>query len=147
MQRAAGAACLISAVLLMVSLGTNPTRADNSSWFGRSEEAPPKKPAAAAPSKPAASDVLKTVPVLVPATGDDAAYLAFDQGQYLTALKLAQEAASRGEPTAHTLIARIYAEGLGVPKDEKAAVNWYARAAELGDIPATFSLEIGRAHV
>ena len=50
----------------------------------------------------------KTIPSTVPATGDDAAYTAFDQGQYLTALKLAEEAAQRGEPQANTLIGRIY---------------------------------------
>ncbi len=31
---------------------------------------------------------------------------------------------------------RIYAEGLGIPKDEGIAACWYARAAELGDVPA-----------
>ena len=43
-----------------------------------------------------------------------------------------QEAAQRGEPQANTLIARIYADGLGVQKDDKKAYEWYARAAQLG---------------
>ena len=43
---------------------------------------------------------------------DDSAYAAFDQGQYLTALKLAEEAARRDDPQAHTLIGRIYAAKL-----------------------------------
>ncbi|MFO7297830.1 MAG: hypothetical protein DIU57_005300 [Pseudomonadota bacterium] len=77
---------------------------------------------------------------LVPATGEDAAYIAFEQGRYLTALDLAERAAKKGEPQAHTLIGRIYAEGLGVPKDEAVAAQWYAKGAELGDIEAAFSL-------
>lgn len=77
---------------------------------------------------------------LVPATGDEAAYIAFEQGQYLTALNLAERAAKAGDPRAHTLIGRIYGEGLGVPKDEATAAQWYARGAELGDIEAAFAL-------
>lgn len=79
---------------------------------------------------------------MAPVGGDDPAYMAFDQGQYLTALKLAQEAATKGDPQAHTLVGRIYAEGLGVSKDEKLAAQWYARGAELGDVEAAFALGI-----
>jgi TPR repeat protein len=68
--------------------------------------------------------------------GENAAYEAFDQGKYLTALALAQEAAGVGDPQAHALVGRIYAEGLGVGKDEITAARWYARAAELGDVPS-----------
>ena len=71
--------------------------------------------------------------------GDDAAYEAFDQGQYLTALDLAVKAAERGEPTAHTLVARIYAQGLGTSKNTPLAAQWYARGAELGDPEAMFA--------
>ncbi len=77
---------------------------------------------------------------VAPASGEDAAYFAFDQGQYLTALDLAERAAAKGDPQAHTLVGRIYAEGLGVGKDEVVAARWYARAAELGDTEAAFAL-------
>lgn len=130
----------------LIAIAPTIAHAESSSWFWRSDE---EKKAAPAKS-PAKSDVSKAKPKSdakgpeikssVPATGDDAAYLAFDQGQYLTALKLAEEAAKRGEPQAHTLIARIYAEGLGVPKDEKAAVASYQRAADLGDVSGAFAL-------
>ncbi len=78
----------------------------------------------------------------VPTVGDDAAYIAYDQGQYLTALTLAQEAASKGDPQAHTLIGRINAEGFGIPRDFDAAAKWYQRAAELGDVEAMFALAV-----
>lgn len=78
-------------------------------------------------------------PATAPASGENAAYIAFDQGQYLTALKLAAAAAKKGDATAHTLVARIHAEGLGVPKNEKLAAQWYEQAAKLGDTEAMFA--------
>lgn len=75
-----------------------------------------------------------------PAADGDPAYEAFDQGRYLTALELAQKAAERGEPQAHTLIGRIHAEGLGVPQSIPTAVDWYAKGVERGDIEAAFAL-------
>lgn len=77
---------------------------------------------------------------LIPATGEEAAYIAFEQGQYLTALNIAERNAKEGDPRAHTLVGRIYGEGLGVRKDEAVAAQWYARGAELGDIEAAFAL-------
>ena len=88
----------------------------------------------------ATGDATPTTPSEPQRPGENAAYDAFDQGQYLTALSLAEEAAKHGDPQAHTLIGRIYADGLGVPKDESAAARWYARAAELGDTPAMLLL-------
>lgn len=72
--------------------------------------------------------------------GSDPAYEAFEQGKYLTALRLAEELAGRGDPTAHTLIARIHAEGLGVPRNPAVAAQWYAKGVELGDIEAAAGL-------
>jgi len=93
----------------------------------------PSLPAAAA-SAPGASEYAKAQ-----APGDDAAYEAFDQGKYLTALDLAQKAAEKGDPQAHTLVGRIYAEGAGVPQNLTLAAQWYARAAELGDVEGAFA--------
>lgn len=81
-------------------------------------------------------------PATAPASGENAAYEAFDQGKYLTALELAQKDAAAGNAVAHTLVARLYAEGFGVPKDAAIAAKWYARGAELGDIEAAFGLGV-----
>lgn len=70
---------------------------------------------------------------------NDDAYLAFDQGRYLTALELAQKLVDKGDARAHTLIARIHAEGLGVPKNPALAAQWYKRAAELNDVDGIFA--------
>ncbi len=151
---------LLIGICLPLLLATAPALAETSSW---SSEIQPRKPAAK--SKPMAkpqpkgpkalkpdqsadpvSKLSRDAPntglsrYLAPATGQDAAYIAFEQGQYLTALDLAERAAGKGDPQAHTLVGRIYAEGLGVPKDEAVAARWYARGAELGDIEAAFAL-------
>jgi TPR repeat protein len=77
-----------------------------------------------------------------PGTGDNAAYEAFDQGKYLTALDLAQKSVAKGDPQAHTLIGRLYAEGFGVPMDPATAARWYGKGAELGDMEAAFALGV-----
>ncbi len=79
---------------------------------------------------------------LVQPSGEDAAYIAFDQGQYLTAKRIAEKRAKADDPQAHTLLGRLYAEGLGVVRDEVAAARWYRRGAELGDTEAMFAFGV-----
>jgi TPR repeat protein len=74
--------------------------------------------------------------------GNDPAYDAFDQGRYLTAFELATKAAEKGDPQAHTLIGRLYQEGLGVAADPVVAATWYRRGAELGDVEGTFAFAV-----
>ncbi|MFV0296841.1 MAG: tetratricopeptide repeat protein [Hyphomicrobiaceae bacterium] len=87
------------------------------------------------PTKP----FLPSVPRQV-SGGNDPAYDAFEQGRYLTALSIAAKNAAKGEPQAFTLVARIHAEGLGVPQNYGLAAQWYQRAADLGDKEALLSL-------
>ncbi|MCL4767896.1 MAG: sel1 repeat family protein [Hyphomicrobiaceae bacterium] len=154
----AGARLLLGCIAL--SLAALPLHAETSSWSTKTQPGKPAdkpkpmarpQPKGPKPLKPgqSADPVTRFTPAkpdsnmsrhVAPATGEDAAYIAFDQGQYLTALDLAERAAGRGDPQAHTLVGRIYAEGLGVPKDEAVAARWYARGAELGDIEAAFAL-------
>ncbi len=92
------------------------------------------RPSLPATASAGASEYAKAQP-----TGDDVAYEAFDQGKYLTALDLAQKGAEKGDPQAHTLVGRIYAEGVGVPQNLALAAQWYQRAAELGDVEGAFA--------
>jgi len=62
----------------------------------------------------------------------DEAYGAFQRGYYLTALKLALPRAENGDGAAQTLVAEIYANGLGVRQDPDEARKWYEKAAEQG---------------
>jgi TPR repeat protein len=71
--------------------------------------------------------------------GENAAFEAFEQGRYLTALELAQKAAEKGDASAHTLIGRLHQDGLGIPQDAVLAAQWYRRGAELGDREAMFA--------
>ncbi len=102
-------------------------------------------PGAVSTGAPRAGGEASLGPTSLPSGGTgsrDPAYEAFDQGKYLTALELAQKAAETGDPQAHTLIARLYVEGLGVPQSAETAAKWYAKAAELGDIEGAFGLGV-----
>ncbi len=81
-------------------------------------------------------------PIMAEPTGTNAAYIAFDQSQYLTALKIAQYHAERDDAPALTLMGRIYENGLGVPKNELNAAKLYRRAAQLGDTEGVFSFAV-----
>ncbi len=70
----------------------------------------------------------------------DDAYGAFQRGYYLTALALALPRAEKADPAAETLIAEIYANGLGVAENVQRASSWYALAAKSGDRMAAFEL-------
>jgi len=141
--------------------GTTIAAAETSSWAGRVDG--PAAPIERKAAKQAPVKMIKTQPAApndrqapapsrppekggaqakAPPTGDDAAYEAFDQGQYILALELAVKSAERGEPTAHTLVGRIYAEGLGTSRNAPLAAQWYARGAELGDPEAMFAYGI-----
>lgn len=72
----------------------------------------------------------------------DEAYGAFQRGHYLTALKLALPRAENGDGAAQTLVAEIYANGLGVRQDPQEAGKWYEKAAGQGipDAQVQFAL-------
>ena len=150
-ERSAAPCCSLLGALALA----HPAAAETSSWVMETTEAPkPKrgKPVKLAPAPSAAKAPTFKGPAtagqsayaksLAPPTGDEAAYIAFDQGQYLTALKLAEEGVKRNDPQSHTLLGRLYAEGLGVSKEPQTAAKWYARGDELGDIQATFALGV-----
>ncbi len=70
----------------------------------------------------------------------DYAYGAYQRGYYLTALELALPRAEEGDAAALTLIAELYANGLGVPQNAERAASWYQLASDRGDRLATFEL-------
>ncbi|MCY0148252.1 sel1 repeat family protein [Hoeflea sp. G2-23] len=75
------------------------------------------------------------------AASDDAtvrAFGAFQRGYYLTAMELALPRAQLGDPAAQTLLAELFASGLGVPRSMDDAAFWYGQAAESGDASAQF---------
>lgn len=62
----------------------------------------------------------------------DEAFGAYQRGLYLTARNLALPRAEQGDPAAQTLLAEIYARGLGVSRDKEEAAKWYRLAAGQG---------------
>ncbi|HJZ33977.1 MAG TPA: SEL1-like repeat protein [Hyphomicrobiaceae bacterium] len=148
----------ILALLLLIVMVPGAARAETSSWTSKNESADTTRraPVAGKPQKPvstAKSPAAQPPSAPPPAPGndgasnhakgapdiEDAAYEAFDQGRYLTALELAVKASETGDPQAHTLVGRIYGEGYGVAKNSALAAKWYARGAELGDPESMFA--------
>jgi uncharacterized protein len=71
----------------------------------------------------------------------DLAFGAFQRGQYITAFSLAtQRAVDMKDPKSMTLLGELYANGFGVPEDDKKAAEWYELAAARGDSNAMFAL-------
>ena len=69
----------------------------------------------------------------------DDAYGAFQRGYYLTALELALPRAEQGDAAAQTLIAELYAKGLGVAQNDQRAAGWYQLASNGGERLAKFT--------
>ena len=75
----------------------------------------------------------------------DVAYTAFQRGLYLTAFREATKRVDeKNDPKAMTLLGELYADGLGVPTDDKKASEWYKLAAARGDREAIFALAMFR---
>src|SRR5689334_17527827 len=70
----------------------------------------------------------------------DLAYGAFQRGFYLTAFNEATKRAQQNDPAAMTLLGELYAQGLGIGRDDSKAAQWYKLAAAKGDRDALFAL-------
>ena len=70
----------------------------------------------------------------------DIAYGAFQRGFYLTAFNEATKRAQQNDPAAMTLLGELYAQGLGIGRDDLKAAQWYKMAAAKGDRDAIFAL-------
>jgi len=83
-----------------------------------------------------------SVLTMAPAVGADLAsgMLAFDQGDYDSALAEWRPLADAGDPTAQSLLGMMYRGGEGVGRDAVAAAAWYRRAAMQGHPYAQYNL-------
>lgn len=71
----------------------------------------------------------------------DNAYAAYQEGRYRTALNLAiARANERNDAKSMTLAGELYANGLGIARDDAKAAEWYKKAVDLGDREAMFAL-------
>ena len=60
------------------------------------------------------------------------AYRAYERGDYATASSQFSEAAEQGHAAAQISLGWMYAQGLGVPRDDQQALYWYRQAAKQG---------------
>ena len=94
--------------------------------------------ASAATAKPAAAPVAPAATVTPAPVPDDPnvdlVFGAYQRGQYKTAFDLAtQRVQERGDPKAMTMLGELYANAMGVKRDDAKAVEWYQRAADGDD--------------
>src|SRR3974390_766919 len=83
------------------------------------------RPPAAKPNRVAAPGE-KTAPAPPAGPPPDMAYGAFQRGYFITAFSLATDRVTNdADPKAMTLLGELYAEGLGVPRDDRRAAEWY----------------------
>jgi hypothetical protein len=72
----------------------------------------------------------------------DVAYIAYQDGNYDAAKRLAAPLAAAGDARAQSLLGLIYYRGRGVAQDHNQALKWFLSAAEQGDIAAQFYLGV-----
>jgi len=65
---------------------------------------------------------------------------AYNNGDYATALNEWRPLAEQGNASAQFNLGVMYANGRGVPEDDREAVKWYTLAAEQGYVPAQTNL-------
>jgi uncharacterized protein len=103
------------------------------------------RPFAVRPAAVAAPAPAPQPPIATPGREPDLAFGAYQRGYYLTAF---QEATKRinekADPKAMTLLAELYANGLGVNNNDDEAAKWYKLAADRGDREAMFALAMFR---
>ncbi|MDP3899397.1 MAG: tetratricopeptide repeat protein [Mesorhizobium sp.] len=91
---------------------------------------------------PAAATPVKIDPSRFGEKVPDSAFGAFQRGLYITALNIALPRAREGDAAAQTLVADIYARGLGVPRNGAEAAKWYEKAADQGVAEAQFQFAL-----
>jgi Sel1 repeat len=75
----------------------------------------------------------------------DTAYAAYQEGRYVTALRLARPLAAEGDARAQSVLGLLYLRGQGVPQDKAEAVKWFRHAADQGDALAQHNLGLSYA--
>ena len=70
------------------------------------------------------------------------ATIAYEKGDYSTALSIFTSLAEKGDMSAQFNLAKMYREGKGVSKDYKTAVKWFGLSAEQGNSAAQYHLGV-----
>ena len=70
------------------------------------------------------------------------ATIAYEKGDYSTALRIFTSLAEKGDMSAQFNLAKMYREGKGVSKDYKTAIKWFGLSAEQGNATAQYHLGV-----
>ena len=73
-------------------------------------------------------------------TGQDEGTRAYARGDYAAAANAFSRLAGNGDPRAQFFLGIMYAEGTGVPRDDRRAAHWLNLAAAQGDAAAAHLL-------
>ncbi len=84
--------------------------------------------------------LLSLIPFPAWAVDFDKGWAAYNNGDYVTALKEWTPLAEQGDAYAQNNLGNMYADGRGVLQDDQTAVEWVTRAAEQGNARAQFNL-------
>jgi TPR repeat protein len=89
-----------------------------------------------APIRQLIADLAGPLGLASPVQNADAAYAAFQKGDYTAALELARPLAETGDAKAQSILGLMNYRGRGVSKDDHDAMKWFRRAADQGDASA-----------
>jgi TPR repeat protein len=90
----------------------------------------------------AAVGLFQTLGLARGAADSDAAYAAYQKGDYATALRQARPLAAEGDARAQSTLGLLYYGGRGLPRDYGEASRWFRLAADQGDASAQFYLGV-----
>jgi uncharacterized protein len=136
-------ALALSAALPAMAVAQAPVQLTPPAPQAPAKAAPKPAPRKAAPTQAApAAPAAPTPAAPAPARRElDLAYGAFQRGFYMTAFAIATRRVNEQKDVkAMTLLGELYANGLGVPRDDGKAAEWYRLAADRGDREAMFAL-------
>ena len=66
----------------------------------------------------------------------------YEKGDYEGALEQWQVLSKQGDLRAQYRLGQMFAEGVGVPKDDRVALHWFRQAAEQGSVEARYELAL-----
>jgi hypothetical protein len=90
----------------------------------------------------AAIGLFQTLGLARGAADGDAAYAAYQKGDYAAALRLARPLAAEGDARAQSTLGLLYYGGRGLPQDYGEALRWFRAAADHDDTTAQLHLGV-----
>src|SRR5262249_19966415 len=134
------AAALLTFALSAAAIASAAARAPTEG-AGRMMQRAAKPAAKGEPRKPTGRQAAPAPASAAARHEPDLAYGAYQRGYYITAFSTATRRVDESKDVkAMTLLGELYANGLGVQRDDKKAAEWYRLAAERGDREAMFAL-------